>query len=109
MIVLVIILDVTGVLRTYVMPSAGMDGTIRCGDHFAVVLYWLGSPQRDDVIAFRVTATNHPSPDGNQVLVERVVAVAGDRVVIRGGRLFVNGRPFDHDPSGLSFGPHVVE
>jgi len=43
-------------------------------------------PHRGEVVIFT-------SPEDGSRLVKRVAAVAGDRVAVRGGRLFVNGTP----------------
>jgi len=67
--------------------TASMSPTLVAGDHVLAdkVSRRDGGWRRGDVAAFRRT------PHG-EVLVKRIVALAGDTVGIRDGRLFVNGR-----------------
>ena len=75
-------------VKPFFIPSESMVPTLQKGDRVLVnrVAYGFGSdPQRGDVVVFL-------SPIGGyEDLIKRVVAVAGDRVAIRGGRLWVNG------------------
>ena len=73
-------------------------------------------PRRGDVVVFRSSYGRGPE------FVKRCVGLPGDTVLIRRGRVFINGEPFD-DPAGFAgdsiaartpasppedFGPHVV-
>ena len=49
--------------------------------------YLWQSPQRGDVVCVQFTAGRHV------MLLKRIVALPGDTVAFRGGRLFVNGQP----------------
>jgi signal peptidase I len=49
------------------------------------VAYRLRPPRRDEPVVFH-------APDSGDVLLNRVVGVAGDRVELRDGVLYVNGR-----------------
>lgn len=92
-----------GVFRTAVadwnpIPSGSMRPTLLEGDVVFVdrlaydlkipltdhSLARLGEPQRGDVVTFS-------SPKDGTRLIKRIVALPGDRVEVRGGRLFVNG------------------
>jgi signal peptidase I len=82
----------------YVVPSESMMPTVHVGDRVLVekVAYGLriplthcyvarfANPQRGDVVVL-------DAPDQDTVLLKRVVAVEGDHVRLRGGRLVVNG------------------
>jgi signal peptidase I len=84
----------------YVVPTGSMEPTLMPGDRVLVdktAYGWrlpythveLGgdaSPRAGDVVIF-------DSPEDGTRLVKRVVAVAGDRVAVRGGHLEVDGRP----------------
>ena len=52
-------------------------------------MYLFGAPQRGDILVFRFP--RDPSRD----FIKRVVAVAGETVEIRSGRVFVNGQPLE--------------
>lgn len=83
----------------YVVPSGSMQPTLQPGDRVLVDMraygYRLpfsharllgdGQPRRGEVAIFQ-------SPADGERLIKRVVALGGDRVEVRGGRLHVNGR-----------------
>lgn len=72
-------------LQLYVIPSSSMTPTLLPGDRVVATRYWFGrSPTAGDVVVFR-------SPADGSLLVKRVVAVPGDFVDSRGGRLRVGG------------------
>jgi signal peptidase I len=71
-------------LQLYSIPSASMTPTLEVGDQIVVVPYFRGEPDRGHVIVFR-------SPQSGELLVKRVVAVPGDLVDSRLGRVRVGG------------------
>lgn len=78
---------VRGAFHLYAIPSASMAPTLRVGDHIVVTPYGAplaaDRPERGDVIVFR-------SPlDPDELLVKRVVAVPGDLVESRAGRVIL--------------------
>jgi signal peptidase I len=73
-------------LEAFRIPAGSMAPTVAVGDHLFIAKYDRGAA-RGDVIVFRYPV--HPDRD----FIKRVVGVAGDTVEIRGGELFVNGRP----------------
>lgn len=92
----------------YVVPSGSMEETLVPGDRVVVdmsafglrvpytevVLLERDSPRPGDVVLL-------PSPADGTRLIKRVVAVAGDHLVIRNGHLMLNGKPAALDSSGL--------
>lgn len=79
------------VVGLYVVPSASMEPTIIPGDLVVGdrVAPALGEVRSGDVVTFG-------SPEGGgDTLVKRVVAVGGQEVDVRGGRLFVDGVALD--------------
>lgn len=84
----------------YRVPSGSMSPTVEVGDHVIVekLAYGLrvplthdylvrtGEPHRGDVVVL-------DSPSDDIVLLKRIVAVPGDRVAVRGGRLFIDENP----------------
>lgn len=92
----------------YVVPTGSMEGTLVPGDRVVVdmsayglrvpyteiVLLERGSPRPGDVVLL-------PSPADGVRLIKRVVAVAGDHIVIRNGHLTRNGMPTALDGTSL--------
>jgi signal peptidase I len=84
----------------YQVPTGSMTPTILVGDRVVVSklsyglrlpfsdirLFDLGGPGRGEVAVLR-------SPENGSTLIKRVVAVPGDRVAVRGGRLWINHAP----------------
>jgi signal peptidase I len=77
------------VAQAFVIPSGSMENTLLIGDRVLVskLSYRVGSVDRGDVIVFDNPA---PQPGQPAQLIKRVVAVAGDTVAARDGRLVVN-------------------
>lgn len=98
----------TSLANHYVVPTGSMEGTLMPGDRVVVdmtayglrvpyteaVLVPRDRPRRGDVVLL-------PSPADGSRLIKRVVAVAGDRVALRGGHLAIDGRPVAVDAAGL--------
>jgi signal peptidase I len=88
------------VVEAYSIPSGSMIPTLQVGDDIFVAkaaygfrvplteraLFMWSRPKRGDVVVF-----SHPA-DG-QDIIKRVVAVAGDTVMMRRGVLLINGAP----------------
>jgi signal peptidase I len=77
------------VVEAFWIPSASMVPTLKYGDRVLVnkFIYRFTEPERGDVIVFKSVQ------DDQQDLIKRVVGVPGDKISVRGGRLFVNGEP----------------
>jgi signal peptidase I len=71
----------------FLIPSGGMAPTLQIGDRIFAnkASYWFSSPARGDAIVF-----DWPC-DTRTTYVKRVVAVGGDTVEVRCGRVYVNG------------------
>lgn len=118
------------VVEAFKIPSSSMEPTLQIGDHILVNKLSYGiwvpfvkeslqvfrDPTRDDVVVFTLPddpAT--PGIDESQTnIIKRIVAVAGDKVELRGMRLYINDRPVEDDHAvwrdgGIrSFGPAIV-
>lgn len=92
----------TFVVQTFYIPSGSMKDTLLIGDHLFVNRFIFGPEgagegavlpqrpvQRGDIVVFRSVE------DANQDVVKRCVAVAGDRVEIRGTGLWINDSRVD--------------
>lgn len=84
----------------YVVPSGSMQPTLEPGDRVLVDMsaYGLRLPFTETVLLARARPTRGdvvvlPSPHDGTRLIKRVVAVAGDRVSVRGGHLAIDGVP----------------
>ena len=91
-IAIVLALLARGAFRMYAIPSASMAPTLQVGDHILVTPYrtpfLADRPERGDVVVFR-------SPlDPNELLVKRVVAVPGDLLESRAGRVSIGNHAF---------------
>ncbi len=73
-------------VRFYSIPSGSMEPTLQAGDHILVTPYHSALPQRGDVVVF------HAPANPRELLVKRIVAVAGDLIESRDGRLVICGR-----------------
>ncbi|HEV7921875.1 MAG TPA: signal peptidase I [Thermoanaerobaculia bacterium] len=72
--------------RIYSIPTESMVPTLEVGDHIVVTPYRFGDkPRPGDVIVFR-------APSGSdELLVKRVIAVPGDLIDSRSGRVRIGG------------------
>nr|WP_298140914.1 signal peptidase I [uncultured Pseudomonas sp.] len=78
-------------IAPYTIPGQSMTPTLKPGD---VVIasswaYALGEPQRGDLVIFQT-----PHLPGVKFL-QRLMGLPGDRLAMRAGRLFINGKAID--------------
>ncbi len=109
-------------VQARVIPSASMERTLLVGDHLIMsrfgydaglpftpwhVRLWR-EPQRQQVVVFRAPLAGQPD------YVKRLIGLPGDRVEIRNGAVWINGRPLAEPylsasmPASERFGPLVV-
>lgn len=109
---------VTFVFAAFHIPSESMQPSLQVGDRVLVSKFsygysrhslplgigyalpdsWSGRifgslPDRGDVVVIR-------DPDQNINLIKRVIGLPGDRIEMRGGRLYINGDRIPRDPQG---------
>ena len=84
---------VMAAVRTFVaepiaVSTSSMTPTLRPGESVLVnkLAYRLKSPRRRDLVVFR-------RPGSGELLLKRIVGLGGDRLGVRDGVLYVNGRP----------------
>jgi signal peptidase I len=114
-IVLIVLAAKTAIAEPYYVPSGPMEPTLQIGDELLATKYPYGYssaslppfinlpdtqrilaalPERGDIVVFRWPG------DWSQIWVKRVVGLPGDRIAMRGGRLWINGRPVGITPDG---------
>jgi signal peptidase I len=78
-------------VKPFYIPSPSMVPTLIEGDRVLVnrLVYRYAEPERGDIVVF------HPPFATGDDYIKRVVAVGGDTVEVREGRLYVNGIPQD--------------
>ena len=91
----------TLVVQAFTIPSGSMMGTLLVGDYILVNKFLYGpeipftdthlpglrAPQRGDIIVFK-----YPQ-DERRDFIKRIVGTPGDRILVRGRQVFVNGQP----------------
>jgi signal peptidase I len=89
------------VVEAFKIPSGSMIPTLTIGDHLLVNKFIYGpripftdtriftwkEPKRGDIIVFK-----YPENEAKN-FIKRVVGLAGDKIEIKGGRLFINDQP----------------
>lgn len=86
---LAFLLTVTFVGQGFRVDGRCMEPNLHHGERVLTekLSYRWRHPQRGDVVVFVV-------PDGtNELMVKRVVALPGERISIRDGKVFINGKP----------------
>jgi signal peptidase I len=98
--------------QPFTIPSASMEPTLLEGDYIIVSKFSYGysrhsipfspplpsgrlfgkSPQRGDIIVFKLPR------DGHTDYIKRLIGLPGDRVQIKEGRLFLNGKAVERQP-----------
>ncbi len=105
------------IFQNFAIPSGSMEKTLLIGDHLLVDRSTLALPtrwapfvysrpvRRGDVIVFYKPHTEVP----DMILVKRAIAVAGDRIHLRQGTVFLNGvaqqEPYAIQPDEFSMVP----
>ncbi len=106
-IILALILVINAVSGRYKVIGQSMMPTLVDGEYVLAskMAYWLGEPQRGDIIVLR-------PPAGGVPYVKRIVGLPGERVTVRDGRVFINGvvlnEPYISGPA-MYTGEWVVE
>ncbi len=96
------------VAQSYVIPTGSMIPTINEGDYIVAekITYRFRLPRRGEIIVFYP-----PKEISNIPFVKRVIGLPGDKVQVKGGLVYVNGRRFVKDsvPRALyKYGPAIV-
>jgi len=105
------------------IPSLSMYPTFDVGDQLAVekVTKRVRPFSRNEVVVFNppdsfreIMVNNYGGSDkkSKEALIKRIVAIEGDQVKVRGGKLYINGQqqvePFTAEDAAYEFGPVIV-
>lgn len=103
----------TFLIQAFYIPSESMVPTLKVGDRVLVnkLSYRTGDIERGDVVVF--DRPGGPGADGIEDLIKRVVALPGETVEGRDGRVHIDGRPLEESylPPGVetsTFPPYEV-
>lgn len=82
------------VYEPFLIPTRSMSPNFLAGDRILVNKRRLGGgfPERGDVVVFRA-----PASESGYTWIKRVIGVAGDRVVIQGKEIQVNGKRLERE------------
>ena len=83
----------TWVIQPYVIPTGSMLPTIQLSDQVLAnkFIYRFRTPQAGDIVVF-----DNPMPEpGEETLIKRVIAVGGQTVDLKGGKVLVDGVALD--------------
>jgi len=105
-------------IRTFIaearyIPSGSMEPTLQINDRLIIdkVGYRFGDPERGDIVVFDPTDTLLQQ-NFRDAFIKRVIGLPGETVEVKGGRVFVNGRPLEEDyiaaKPDYQWGPEVV-
>ncbi|AFY71854.1 signal peptidase I [Thalassoporum mexicanum PCC 7367] len=99
--IIVIALVLAFLLRSFVLeprfiPSGSMEPTLQVNDRVIVekVSYWLGQPQRGDIIVFYPPRSPYIQ-DNTKAYIKRIIGLPGDRISIHNNQVFVNDVALD--------------
>src|SRR5919205_200343 len=78
------------VVEAYRIPSESMVPTLEVGDRVLAnkFVYHFSEPKRRDILIF-----DGVEGEEDEMLIKRVVGVAGDEIQVQGDTLYVNGEP----------------
>lgn len=102
------------VVRTFIFEPVRVDGssmlnTLTDGEFMIATKYdyWLGDPERFDVVI-----CNYPNTDDGMYRVKRVIGLPNETIELRAGELYVDGvlteQDFEMTPNEAYFGPYTV-
>lgn len=80
------------------IPSESMLPTLEVNDRLMIekLSYRFRTPERGDVIVFRPTDTLE-AQKFHEAFIKRVIALPGETVELRDGRVYIDGRPLNED------------
>lgn len=93
-VIIVLFFFVQGVIAApFQVIGNSMVNTLHHGEYIVVskLEYLVGGPQRGDIIVF------HPPLHEDEYYIKRIIGIPGDKVDLKGGKVFVNGVALEED------------
>jgi signal peptidase I len=90
------LLNLTGLIKVYQMPTGSMEPTVNPGDWFITEGFSLfGEPKRGSLVAFTTAGINliDTGREPPQIFLQRLVGLPGDELEIRQQELWINDKP----------------
>ncbi len=105
-------------IRTFIaearyIPSGSMLPTLQINDRLIIdkLSYDFSNPQRGDIVVFNPTSTLE-AQDYHEAFIKRVIGLPGDRVEVKGGKVYVNNIALKENyleaPPNYQWGPVIV-
>jgi len=104
---LIIFLALRAAVQNFRVEGYSMEPNFHDGQYLIIdkVSYYFSAPARGDIVVFRFVPSQRD-------FIKRVVALPGETVEVRDGRVLVNGQPLAEDyplhPAVYSWGPATV-
>lgn len=102
---LLIFFAIRALIQNFRIEGTSMEPNLHDGQHLITnkFVYYLHSPERGDIVVF------HYPRNPRRDFIKRVIGLPGEKVEIRGKRLFVNGEQLEEsyalNSSNYSWGP----
>lgn len=89
---IVVFFVVQNTIQVSIVNGSSMEPDLHSGQRLIVnkVAYYLGDPQRGDIIIFRPPPNPLSTP-----YIKRIVGLPGETVEVKSGVVYVNGKPLD--------------
>jgi signal peptidase I len=99
--IFVVALAIALFLRTFIVeprfiPSGSMEPTLQVGDRILVdkISQQWQNPQRGDILIF-YPPKSPAIEDTSKAYIKRLIGIEGDRLAVRGGKVYRNGEPLN--------------
>lgn len=81
--------------QCYLIPSGSMEPTLETNDRLIVdkISYHFTNPNRGDIVVFTPPQAVTEKEHSNDPFIKRVIGLPGEKIEIKGGRVYVNNLP----------------
>ncbi len=94
---LIIALIITTFVKPTIVKNYSMSPTLQENDFLIInrFLYNRGTPKRGDIIVFKSSLKTEAGKE--KLLIKRVIAIPGDEILIKDGRVYINGKQIEEN------------